>query len=149
MKTAYEHDFYAWLMHNASLLQMGQLTDIDSTNIAEELESMGKSQQRALLSRLSVLLAHLLKWQYQSAMRSRSWSNTIDIQREDIADLLTDSPSLKAKLEQKLDKAYYRAKRLAENETGISQTQFPETCPYVLEQVFDNTFWPDEAHINT
>ena len=143
MKTAYEHDFYAWLMHNASLLQMGKLTDIDSHNIAEELESMGKSQQRALLSRLSVLLAHLLKWQYQSAMRSRSGSNTIDIQREDIADLLTDSPSLKAKLEQKLDKAYYRAKRLAENETGILQKQFPETCPYVLEQVFDNSFWPD------
>jgi hypothetical protein len=60
----YDQDFYAWTMHNAQLLREGRFNEIDRTNIAEELESMGKSQKRALNSRLTVLLAHLLKWRH-------------------------------------------------------------------------------------
>ena len=60
---AYEYDFYTWAMTNARLLREGKLEQIDIEHLAEELEGMGKTQQRVLISRLTVLLAHLMKWQ--------------------------------------------------------------------------------------
>lgn len=140
----YEQDFYAWLNDNARLLRQGHLNQIDALNLAEELENMGKSQRQALISRLAVLLMHLLKWQYQPQRRSRSWELTIIEQRREILDLLEDSPSLKHELEIKLVKAYQRALIKAEQETGISYTHFPMTCPYSLEQILSEQFYPTE-----
>jgi len=140
----YEQDFYAWLNDNARLLRQGHLNQIDALNLAEELENMGKSQRQALISRLAVLLMHLLKWQYQPQRRSRSWELTIIEQRREILDLLEDSPSLKHELETKLVKAYQRALIKAEQETGISYTHFPMICPYSLEQILSEQFYPSE-----
>jgi hypothetical protein len=69
----YNKDFYAWLMKNADLLRQHKFNEVDIEHVAEELESMGKSEKRELTSRLTVLLAHLLKWKFQPALRSRSW----------------------------------------------------------------------------
>ena len=80
----YEDDFYAWTVEQARLLRSGEFSELDIENIAEELESMGRSDKREIESRLSVLLAHLLKWQLQVGLRSRSWSGTIREQREHI-----------------------------------------------------------------
>src|SRR5439155_17853134 len=88
----------AWAQEQADLLRAGKLSSIDIPHIAEEIEDVGKSEQRALASRMTVLLAHLLKWQYQSARRGSSWRRTIEAQREDIVYTLTESPSLKPKL---------------------------------------------------
>ncbi|BAP54790.1 hypothetical protein THII_0493 [Thioploca ingrica] len=140
---SYEQDFYAWTHHNAQLLRQGKLAEIDVVNLAEELESMGKSQQHALINRLAVLLMHLLKWQFQSARRSRSWELTIIEQRQEIIDLLEESPSLKPSIEAKLAKAYNKAVIKAERETGIRYTDFPSICPYTLEQVLDDNFYPE------
>jgi hypothetical protein len=111
MAETYEQDFYAWAIHNAELLRQGRLSEIDVEHIAEELECMGRSERRELMSRLAVLLAHLLKWVYQPHRRSRSWRAAIEGQREDLKVLLEESPSLKPELEQKLNEAYRRAKR--------------------------------------
>ena len=80
-KMEYEQDFYAWAMHNAQLLHAGKLSEIDRIHIAEELESMGNRDKRELTSRLIVLVAHLLKWQFQVKRRSKNWKNTIYEQR--------------------------------------------------------------------
>ena len=141
----YEHDFYAWLTSNAQLLREQRIADIDIEHIAEELESMGKSEKRALLSRFTVLLAHLLKWQFQPAKRSRSWKNTILTQRIDIHELLEESPSLRHDLAEKLGTAYEKAKLSAEIETGIEARHFPVACPFTLGQLLDNDFFPEEA----
>ena len=141
----YDQDFYAWLIQNAQLMRNGQLHQVDIEHIAEELEAMAKSEKRELLNRLSVLLMHLLKWQYQAPKRTRSWRNTIMTQRIDIADLLEDSPSLKSQLAVKLQGAYEKAKIKAEDETGIDQQQFPERCPFTLEQVLSSTFFPGDG----
>ena len=77
----YETDFYAWAIQNAQLLREGKLTKIDAEHIAEELESMSASDRRELLNRLQVLLSHLLKHQYQSERRSKSWLLAISHQR--------------------------------------------------------------------
>ena len=87
IKREYEEDFYAWTTHNVKLLREGKLSEIDVEHIAEEIESMGKSEKRELLSRLAVLMAHLLKWKFQPARRSKSWALTIKNQRIELDDL--------------------------------------------------------------
>ena len=142
---SYNHDYYGWLNENVKLIRNHQLHEIDTDHIAEELEAMAKSEKRELLNRLCILLMHLLKWQYQAPRRTRSWRNTILTQRIDIIELLEDSPSLKPHLVEKMQSAYEKAKIKAEDETGIDQQQFPEQCPYTLEQVLSSHFLPGES----
>ncbi len=145
----YWQDFYSWLMTNAQLLRQGRLSEIDVEHLAEELESMGRSEKRALISRLTILLVHLLKWQFQPARRSKSWRNTLTVQRSDVLDLLEDSPSLRYELEQHIEKAYEKAKLIAEDETGIEKAHFPQRCPYSFEQIVDQEFFPEQEEPST
>ncbi len=138
----YDQDFYAWSLRNAALMRQGRLSEIDTEHLIEELESMAKREKRELINRLAILLAHLLKWQFQPARRSRSWQNTIDNQREDILELLAESPSLRREINERLAQAYKKALRLAEEETGLEKSYFPAVCPYTLDQALDETFYP-------
>ncbi|MCP4107161.1 MAG: DUF29 domain-containing protein [Desulfobacteraceae bacterium] len=138
----YDQDFYSWLLHNAQLLRHGRFTEADIENIAEELESMGKRDKRELISRFAVLLAHLLKWQYQADRRSKSWEKTIDEQRIQIHLILEDSPSLKYQLEQRIADGYRLAIKKAVKETGLKPNVFSEKCPYSLELILDENFYP-------
>jgi hypothetical protein len=81
----YDRDIIAWANEQARLLRAGHLDRIDIEHIAEEIEDVGKSEQRELASRMAVLLAHLLKWQFQPQRRGRSWQRTIRDQRNGIA----------------------------------------------------------------
>ncbi|MCI4626445.1 MAG: DUF29 domain-containing protein [Candidatus Magnetoovum sp. WYHC-5] len=139
-KSLYDTDFYEWAIHNANLIKEGKLDELDLDNIAEELESMGRSEKRELRNRLAVLIMHLLKWQYQSNKRSDSWVLTINTQRTRINLLLEDSPSLKYKINIVIEKAYEQAKQDFEDETGIDKDILPATCPYTFKQVMDRKF---------
>lgn len=146
MKTPalYEQDFFAWTVQNAQLLREGELSEIDRLNIAEELESIGKYDKRALLSRLTVLLMHLLKWQFRASHRSKSWELTIKEQRRQIEKLLKDSPSLKRFLEDEgIHETFADALEIAGDETNLPTTTFPENCPYSIEQILNKQFFPD------
>ena len=142
----YNKDFYAWLMKNADLLRQHKFNEVDIEHVAEELESMGKSEKRELTSRLTVLLAHLLKWKFQPALRSRSWKNTILTQRIDILELLEDSPSLHYELGERIAIAYEKARLSAEDETGIDKNNFPESCPFTFEQLLKRDFLPEDEN---
>ncbi len=139
----YQEDYYGWLQENAQLIREKRFSEIDVENIVEELESMGKSEKRELSNRLTILLMHLLKWQYQTVKRSTSWRNTIAVQRIDIRELLGDSPSLKSEILDKIAVAYEKAKLATEIETGIEKQNFPAECPFSLEQILDETFLPN------
>lgn len=139
----YEQDFYAWTMKNAELIRQGRFPEIDLEHVAEELESMGRSEKRELISRLAVLLAHLLKWHFQPSQRGRSWQLTIEEQRRRTRRVMRDNPSLKSMLDEVLTEAYGDAVIRAAKETGLDKLAFPETCPFTLEQVLDENFWPD------
>lgn len=139
----YDNDFYGWTIEQAALLKSGQWQQIDIDNLIEEVESMGRSEKRALESRLVVLLAHLLKWQYQSIRRGKSWHLTIKGQRANCRDVLADNPSLKNKLNDIFINAYEKAKIEAAKETDLEESTFPTDCPYTLAQIFDNNFYPD------
>jgi len=141
-QSAYEKDFYAWTIDSAYLLRSGQLQKIDVEHIAEEIESMGKSQKRELVHRLAILIAHLLKWQYQPVRRSRSWELTIKEQRIELSELLEDSPSLKNELERQLTHSYEKALLFAEKETGLAQDTFAATCPFDLKNLLKQGYFP-------
>lgn len=142
MTTRYDSDFYGWTQEQADLLRSGSLSELDTQNLLEEIESMGRSERRELESRLEVLLAHLLKWKYQEGRRSRSWTLTIIGQRQKVSRCLKESPSLKHKLSESLEGAYSDAIIAAERETQISRNVFPDTCPWTFEQIMDTDFYP-------
>ncbi len=140
--TDYETDFYQWTQQQAALLRQGALSDIDMVNLAEEIESMGQSNRRAIESYLSNILMHLLKWQYQPQRRGNSWEGSIENGRHRIDRLLKDSPSLKPKLPDIVADEYPLARKNAHRETGLALDTFPEHCPFTLNQITDD-YWPD------
>lgn len=139
----YEEDFYAWTVEQARLLRSGELSSIDAENIAEEIESLGRSDRREIQSRLTVLLTHLLKWQLQPTMRSSSWSGTIREQRRQIEKLLRESPSLQPFIGKALAEAYSDAREDAPEETALPETEFPPECPFTPEEVLSRSFLPE------
>jgi hypothetical protein len=138
----YDRDFYAWATEQAGLLRAGRLSEADIGHIAEEIESMGKTEKRELISRLTILLLHLLKWQFQPSHRGASWRASINNARDDIADHLEDNPSLKAQLGPIMLSAYRRAARQAAAETGFAENLFPTSCPWTFSQTTNPEFWP-------
>ncbi|PPB85190.1 uncharacterized protein DUF29 [Mycetohabitans endofungorum] len=145
MGTSYDEDVIAWANEQAALLRAGKLSSIDIEHIAEEIEDVGKSEQRELANRMAVLLSHLLKWEFQSERRGASWEATIHTQRNSIERRIRKTPSLKASLNDPdwCADAWDDAVEAASKETGLSYTTFPETCPWSMEQVLDPTFFPD------
>jgi Domain of unknown function DUF29 len=143
MGTPYEKDVVAWAMEQAALLRSGQLSALDIEHIAEEIEDVGKSEERELASRMAVLLAHLLKWQHQPERQGPSWQLTIAEQRRGIQRRLKRTPSLRTRLEdlEWQEDAWGDARGQAAQETGLSD--FPDTCPWSMEQVLSAEFLPE------
>jgi hypothetical protein len=147
----YEQDFQRWIERQLELLKRGKTADIDVEHLIAELEDMGRSNVRELESRFIVLVAHLLKWQYQRAtladqwreFEGRSWRSTIIEQRAQIAFLLSKVPSLRRSLQPALTEAYPEARRVAIRETGLDAQTFPAQCPYSVLEVLDHDFYPN------
>ena len=139
----YDRDFYAWSVEQAALLRDGRVAEADLENIAEELESMGRAEKREFVDCLTVLLLHLLKWRYQPSGRGDSWRLSIAEARDEIADLLEDSPSLKANLDSAMASAYRYARRNAAIETRMAEESFPAQAPWTFLEAADESFWPD------
>lgn len=135
MTVRYDQDIVGWANEQARLLRAGRYDMLDIEHIAEELEDVGKSEQRELASRMAVLLAHLLKWQNQPERQSKSWSLTIRNQRKAIASRLEDTPSLRGKLADARwwSGAWDEATAQAAQETGLAD--FPDACPWTTEEV--------------
>nr|VFJ48837.1 MAG: protein of unknown function DUF29 [Candidatus Kentron sp. FW]VFJ57062.1 MAG: protein of unknown function DUF29 [Candidatus Kentron sp. FW] len=142
-KLLYDTDFYAWTNRQAKLLRAGSLDAIDTENITEEIEDMGKNLKRELASRLKVLFIHLLTWQHQPGYRGNSWLYTIKGQRAETQNHLQDNPSLASKLPEAMERGYRYAINGAVKETGLTENTFPASCPWSFEQVIDNDFLPD------
>lgn len=143
MSTAYKTDVIAWANEQAAFIRSGRFDLLDLENIAEEIEDVGKSEQRELENRMAVLLAHLLKWQFQVERRGSSWQLTIKEQRKRIVMRLKETPSLKNSLSDDDWKqaVWSDAISKAAEETGLDT--FPETCPWTTEQILNPAFFPD------
>ena len=140
----YEHDVVAWSVEQARLLRAGLLDQIDIEHIADEIEDVGKSEERELVSRLAVLLAHLLRWQAQPGLRSASWERTLRHQRKRARRRLDKTPSLQPKLHDPewVDDVWDDAVVLAVKETGLDITNFAAACPWLLADVILEDWLP-------
>ncbi len=140
--TRYDADFHRWIDEQSAALKAGQFDHLDVTHLIEELDSMSARERRELINRLAVLLAHLLKWQFQPERRCTGWRLTINEQRRQLVLLLEDSPSLARRLPEFLERAYRNGSRAALEETGFLKSPFPESCAYGVEQILDEDFMP-------
>jgi hypothetical protein len=136
----YESDFSAWAEEQAALLRQRNHNQLDWDNLAEEIESVSRSEKREVLSRLKLICHHLLKWSYQPEHQSRSWRSTINTQRRELGLVLGDSPSLRPYAVSELTKAYEHGRDDAEDQTGL--LHLPQICPWTIEQILDKDFWP-------
>jgi hypothetical protein len=142
----YDEDFFAWANEQAGLLREGRLSEADIEHIAEEIESMGKSEKRELVNRLRIRLLHLLKWQFQPSRRGASWEGSIINTRDELEDHLHDNPSLKSQTADALGSAYRRAVLDAVAETGLAKTNFPPVCPWGYDEIMDPNFYPEATN---
>lgn len=145
MSIAYEKDILAWANEQAGYIRAGRFDLVDAEHLAEEIETMGKSEKRALASSMLVLLMHLLKWQYQPDRRSASWNQSIKVQRDEIQYDLKDIPSLKTLFkDEEWQKIVWRKARLeASKETGLGLNVFPDACPWSMTDVLKDDWLPE------
>ena len=138
----YETDIVAWANEQAWLVRNKKFELLDIEHIAEEIEDVGKSEQRELASRMAVLIAHLLKWQFQPERRGSSWERTIKEQRKSLEFHLKKVPSLKSKLydAEWIDSVWADAVTIAIKETGLEN--FPETFPWITQDVLSQNWFP-------
>ena len=136
----YDLDFSTWTLEQSQLLQEGKWQSLDIINLVEEIESLGKEQRQELRNRLGILIGHLLKWEYQPEMRSKSWRATIREERKEVLRLLKENPSLKSYLGEAITDAYESALALVVRETPLDYPQLPLGCPYSTAQILDPAF---------
>lgn len=139
----YEQDFYLWIETIAKQLKTGRFAEIDLENLIEEIESMGRSEKRALESNLVVLLMHLLKYKYQPEKRTNSWLSTILEHRRRLNRNLQDSPSLKKYFLKIFSECYQDARQQAAIETGLLIDNFPAESPFSEDRCLNKDFLPD------
>lgn len=143
MSETYLTDFNSWLDQTVQLLREQRWHEIDVAHLIEEIEDLGKSERRGIVSQLTRLLLHLLKWQYQPQRRSDSWLDSITDARTQIELAIEDSPSLKNYPAEQLEESYQRARRQAAKQTNIDISVFPNACPYSLELVLAEDWLPE------
>jgi hypothetical protein len=141
----YEYDFYGWTELQAKALANRQVEALDWQNLREEIISLGKQEYRELVSRLTVLVGHLLKWEYQPDKRSRSWFLTIREQRRAIRRHLEGNPSLKSRIPTALSDAFEAGVDLALRETDLPIRTFPSHCSFTFEDIMADHFLCDTS----
>lgn len=138
----YDTDFCAWSAEQGRRLRLLRIPGLDSENLAEEIESLGRSDRRELASRIAILLTHLLKWQAQPELAGRSWRSTLVVQRKHMEALLHDSPSLQPRVAGLIGEEYPAAVAQAMLETGLLADGFPAACPWTEAELLDPGFLP-------
>ena len=142
--TTYRQDVVAWAKEQAELIRAGRFDLLELEHIADEIDDVGKSEARELASRMSVLMAHLLKWQCQPERRSTSWTLTIREQRKGLGRRLKNTPSLKNELSNPdwLEDVWGDVLTMTTKETGVGE--LPETCPWSIDDVLSTDWLPND-----
>ena len=139
----YDSDLYTWAVEQAALLRAGKIAEADALNIAEELDDVGNEQYDKLESALRVILLHLLKWDHQPELRTRSWRSSIAVQRNHVRKVLRKNPGLKPLLDEAIAEAYSDARLEAQGETDLDEEVFPTRCPYPWDVIMERSIdWP-------
>lgn len=138
-QTLYNEDYYLWLRTTINQLRAGQFSAVDLDNLLEELETMGRSEKRAVKSLLIRLLEHLLKliyWDREREQNEGHWKGEIRTFRREIKERLKESPSLKPYILEIFDECYQDARTEASDRSQLTIDIFPVIPIGSLEQIF-------------
>jgi hypothetical protein len=141
-KTLYNRDFHLWLEDAIARLRAGDFHNLDIEHLLEELEGLAARDRRELVSRLRVLLEHILKRCYaHSIYDNRGWESTIETQRQELKELLRQSPSLKRYFTERFEDCYQDALSLVTR--NYPGTMFPDEWQFTgdVDAVLTETFW--------
>ncbi|MEO0013880.1 MAG: hypothetical protein RLZZ535_2269 [Cyanobacteriota bacterium] len=139
----YDRDYYLWLSHTAQLISEGKLAEVDTANLIEEIEDMGRSEKRAIESNLVVVLLHLLKYKYQPERRTNSWKSSIREHRRRLRKAFSASPSLKGYCEEVFSECYQDGREQAADETELPLNTFPPESPFTLDETLNPNYLPE------
>ncbi|HZZ62126.1 MAG TPA: DUF29 domain-containing protein [Roseiarcus sp.] len=137
---SYESDLFEWTKAQADALRRRASNELDWDNLAEEIETLGRSNRHQIESRLENLILHLLKWKYRPELRCGSWRSSIREARYRLRRLLNENPSLHSYPAEYLPEAYPLSRDYALDQTDLYH--LPEACPWTIEQVLADDFLP-------
>jgi hypothetical protein len=143
LQKLYEVDDYLWLQETLKLLKNNDFNSLDLENLIEELECLGKNSFNKVRSLLRQIIIHLLlleHWQEEYDLNHRYWMGEIIAFRDDLNNNLTTT--LNNKLNQELESIYNVSRRVVIQKTGLHQKIFPAHCPYSLEQLLNDSWYP-------
>jgi hypothetical protein len=140
----YDTDFYTWTQAQAAALRAKDWAALDIDHLAEEVDDLGASVRKGIVSQLERLLEHLLKWCYDPATDPRRlWRLSILDARHEISKDLATNRTLRGFPAERLADAYRYARRVAALETELPLVTFPDACPWAIDQVLDEDFLPE------
>ena len=145
LQQLYAIDDYLWLEETIKLLKTNKLENLDLDNLIEELESLGRNDLNKVRSLLRQIIIHILLLEYWHQEYERNcshWEGEIIAFRYDLNHNLTTS--LKNKLTLELEEIYQLSLKLVGKKTGLSLNLFPDNCPYSLEQLLDDNWYPQK-----
>jgi Domain of unknown function DUF29 len=141
----YHEDFCAWAFEQARFLRERRFDLLDIEHLADEIEDVAKAELCELTKQMSVLLADLLKWHYLPAERNGSRSAVVEIRRLDVAEILDESPSLRARIDKPRTFQFIWADALAQAATENGHDSFPSECPWSIKDVLSEGWLPGNA----
>lgn len=128
-RSLYEEDILLWVKDTSAKLKARDFENLDLENLIEEVESLGISQRKELLSRLTVLLAHILKRIYVNLPHDyNGWERTISTQGIQLRVLLKKVPSLKTHWDSSFEDAWEIALQTVQED--YPKVDFPDRFPY-------------------
>ena len=136
----HEQDLYSWLVEQARLVRDGRWQALDQDNLATEIEALAQHQFEKLESAVHVLLTHLLKWDHPAIRRSRGRVQSVQSQRQAVADVLARNPGLAPRVPEAIAHCYRRARTEAANDVGLDESSFPAKCPYEWDEIVAREF---------
>jgi len=144
VKNLYDQDFALWIEKTVKQLKSGDLSQVDLENLIEEVESLGKSQRKAVDNFLTRLLEHLLKRCYVVLPDCyRGWEIEIRNFRKDLKKEFKYSPSLKRFMIEILEECYREALEAVKED--YPDSNFPDVCPFAedIDGLLNHKFWQE------
>ncbi len=153
-RSLYESDYYAWTKEQAAKLRALAAARVNSTldleNLAEEVESLGRSELNMVRSQVRRIIEHLLKLEYSPSKPPRAdWRYSIVQARDEVEDHLT--ASMRPDVEAELGKLFGRGRRdaalgLDKHGEREAAKALPTVCSYSLDEIVSHDWYPLNRH---
>ena len=142
----YERDYYTWIQEQVRALRERRVEEVDWSNVAEEIEDLGKREKRALRSQLVRLLGHLIKFAYAREVmwvnNARGWELSIRGARSEALMYLDENPGLRPHVPEIFRSAYRSARLEVMKALRLPDSAIPEAPPWPLDEIIEDGFLP-------